>query len=185
MVSAFLRGGPRQQIGHYALNGPYGVGYRVGDGRGQPDSLVDAGDLTTDHHGVRGSAAERIQAGEHGAGVHGVRIETRSTGKAFVVGFENMHRSRRSLVGNGVDKYQRLAAVEQVIGQVHTPDSVVHYLDARFGELLRDVADHLGAEAVVTEEDVADPGYQNSRRDCTTLTLTSGGSSCSGARPEC
>jgi hypothetical protein len=46
----------------------------------------------------------------------------------------------------------------------------------RAGELLRDVAHHLGAEAVVPEEDIADPGYQNSRRNGTSLTVTSGGS---------
>ena len=32
----------------------------------------------------------------------------------------------------------------------------------RAGELLRDMAHHLGSEAVVSEEDVADPGYQDS-----------------------
>jgi hypothetical protein len=34
-------------------------------------------------------------------------------------------------------------------------------------ESLRDVAQYLGAEAVVPEEDVADAGYQNSGRDVT------------------
>jgi hypothetical protein len=36
------------------------------------------------------------------------------------------------------------------------------------------VAHHLGAEPVVPEEDVADPGYQNSGRDSTSLPVTSG-----------
>jgi hypothetical protein len=47
------------------------------------------------------------------------------------------------------------------------------------------VAHHLGTEAVVPEEDVAEPSYQNSRRDLTSLTVTSDGSSCTGAHPEC
>ena len=52
---------------------------------------------------------------------------------------------------------------------MHSPDAVVHQLDMRAGELLRDVAHHLGAEAVVPKEDVADPGYQDSGRDFTSL----------------
>jgi hypothetical protein len=35
----------------------------------------------------------------------------------------------------------------------------------RAGEALRDVSYHLGAEAVVAEEDVADTGYQDFGRD--------------------
>jgi hypothetical protein len=68
---------------------------------------------------------------------------------------------------------------------VHAPDAVVHQLDSRTGESLRDMTHHLGTEAVIPKEDVADPGYQDSGRDCTSLTVTSGGSSCSGARREC
>jgi hypothetical protein len=49
---------------------------------------------------------------------------------------------------------------------------------------MRDMTHHLGTETVVAEEDVADPSYQNSRRDPTSLTVTSGASSCTGARPE-
>src|ERR1700722_13159324 len=55
---------------------------------------------------------------------------------------------------------------------MHAPDAVIHHLDAWFGELLRDMADHLGAEAIVSEEDIANPGYQNSGRGHTSLTLT-------------
>jgi hypothetical protein len=50
---------------------------------------------------------------------------------------------------------------------------------------VRRVTHHLGTEAVVTEEDVADPGYQNPRRVSTSLTITSDGSSCTAGRPEC
>jgi hypothetical protein len=59
---------------------------------------------------------------------------------------------------------------------MHSPDAVVHQLDVRTGELLRDVAHHLGAEAVVSKEDIADPGYQDSGRNCTSQTVTCGGS---------
>jgi hypothetical protein len=81
-----------------------------------------------------------------------------------VVGLEDMHRSGRALIGNRVDEYQRRAPIEEVICQVHAPDAIVDYLHARVGELSWDVANHLGAEAVVSEEDVADAGYQNSGR---------------------
>jgi hypothetical protein len=68
---------------------------------------------------------------------------------------------------------------------VHAPDAVVEQLDMRAGEPLRDMPYHLGTEAVVPEEDIADPGYQDSGRGYTSLTVTSGGSSCSGAHREC
>jgi len=67
---------------------------------------------------------------------------------------------------------------------MHSPDAVVHELDMRACESLRDVAHHLGAETVVPEEDIADPGYQNSGRDDTSLTVTSDGSSGSAWHPE-
>jgi hypothetical protein len=102
-----------------------------------------------------------------------------------MVGLEEVDRAGRPAAGNGVDEDEGFAPVEQVVGQVHAPDAVVDQLNAWTGEPLRDVAHHLGAEPVVAEEDVADPSYQNSRRDSTSLTVTSGGSSCSGARPEC
>jgi hypothetical protein len=45
---------------------------------------------------------------------------------------------------------------------VHTPDAVVHQLNARTGKPLWDMAYHLGTEAIVSEEDIADAGYQDS-----------------------
>ncbi|GFG55208.1 hypothetical protein MAGR_66490 [Mycolicibacterium agri] len=92
-----------------------------------------------------------------------------------MVGLEHMNGARRPPAGDRVDEDEGFAAVEQVVRQVHAPDPVVHQLNTRTTEPLRDVTHHLGAEAVVAEEDIADPGYQNSRRDCIS-TLTSGGS---------
>jgi hypothetical protein len=82
-----------------------------------------------------------------------------------------------------VDEHQRVAPVEQVIRQMHSPDAVVHKLDVRAGEPMRDVAHHLGAEAVVPKENVADPGYQDSGRGYTSQTVTCGGSSNSAWHP--
>ena len=82
-----------------------------------------------------------------------------------MVGFEYVHSAWRPAVGQRVDEHQCLAAVEQVIGQVHSPDSVVHDPNARADEVCRDVAHHLGSESVVAEEDVADTGYQYLGRD--------------------
>jgi hypothetical protein len=50
---------------------------------------------------------------------------------------------------------------------VHAPDPVVEHSDPRTAEVGRCAAQHLGAETVVAEEDIADAGYQNSRRNDT------------------
>jgi len=100
-----------------------------------------------------------------------------------MVGLEDMKSARRPPAGDCVDEDERFASVEQVICQVHAPDAVVHQLNARTGELLGDAAHHLGTEAVVPEEDVADPGYQYSGRGYTSLTVTCGGSSCTAWHP--
>jgi hypothetical protein len=101
-----------------------------------------------------------------------------------MVGLEDVNGAGCSAAGDGVDEDECFTPVEQVIGQVHAPDAVVHQLDSRTGESMRDMTHHLGTETVVAEEDVTDPSYQNSRRDPTSLTVTSGASSCTGARPE-
>jgi hypothetical protein len=44
---------------------------------------------------------------------------------------------------------------------MHAADAIVHQSNSRIGDSLRGMANQLGAEAVVTEEDVADPGYQD------------------------
>jgi hypothetical protein len=100
-----------------------------------------------------------------------------------MVGLEDMKSARRPPAGDCVDEDERFASVEQVICQVHAPDAVVHQLNARTGEPLGDVAHHLGTEAVVPEEDVADPGYQDSGRGYTSLTVTCGGSSGTAGHP--
>src|SRR5215470_4835351 len=102
-----------------------------------------------------------------------------------MVSLEDMDGARRPPAGDGVDEDERFTPVEQVIRQVHAPDAVIHQPNPRTGEPLRGTTHHLGTETVVTEEDVAEPSYQNSRRDGTSFTVTSGASSCSGARPEC
>ena len=48
---------------------------------------------------------------------------------------------------------------------MHAPDSVISQANAlQLGEALRHMTQHLGAEAVVTEEDVADAGNQDAGR---------------------
>ena len=123
--------------------------------------------LATDHDGVRRRAAEGDEAGEHGGGVHRVCVQTDSRGQGFVVGLEDVQRARRPAVGEGVDKDQRVASIQQVVGKVHAPDSVVHHPYSRACDVLGDVAHHLGSETIITEEDVADTGYQDLRRDHT------------------
>jgi hypothetical protein len=50
---------------------------------------------------------------------------------------------------------------------MHAADAVVPQPNPRACQALRDAAQHLGAEAVVTEEDVADASDQNAGRDVT------------------
>ena len=63
--------------------------------------------------------------------------------------------------GHGVDEDQGVVAVEQLVGQVHPADAEVGDAHA-LGHLLGDqAAGHLRTEAVVGQEDVADPGHQD------------------------
>ena len=82
-----------------------------------------------------------------------------------MIGLEDVQRARVAAVGYRVDQDQRVPLVEQVVGQVHAPDAVVDR-HARSASSLRDlgVPDHLGAEPVVPEEDVADSGNQDASR---------------------
>src|SRR5271165_3390617 len=82
-----------------------------------------------------------------------------------MVGLEHVHRPGRAAIGDRVDEYQRIPVLEQVVGQMHAPDAVVggaHPVGAV--DPVEDVTQHLGTEAVVAEEDVADAGYQDAGR---------------------
>jgi hypothetical protein len=71
----------------------------------------------------------------------------------------------RAATRQGVHEDQRVVRVEQVVRQVHAPDAVVgHPYPGRQGVLRGQPPDDLGAEAVVAEEEVADPGHQHARR---------------------
>src|ERR1700722_885030 len=78
-----------------------------------------------------------------------------------MVGLEDVQSPRAAAIGYRVDEDQRVPVVKQVVGQVHAPDAVVDGPDARIVLLDWDVPDHLGAEPVVAEEDVADACHQN------------------------
>src|ERR1700684_1494433 len=78
-----------------------------------------------------------------------------------MVRLEDVQSPRAAAIGYRVDEDQRVPVVKQVVGQVHAPDAVVDGPDARIIPLDWDVPDHLGAEPVVAEEDVADAGHQN------------------------
>src|ERR1700739_1349055 len=98
----------------------------------------------------------------------------------FMVGLEDVQGAGAAAAGHRVDEDQRVPFLEQVVGQVHAPDAVVDDTDTRI--VLRDlgVADYLRAESVVTQEDVAEPGYQDERCHCATRLATSALASGSG-----
>ena len=69
--------------------------------------------------------------------------------------------------GGRVDDDENLVAVEHLVGEVHAADADVddvHRRRQRAG-VGEQASRHLGAEAVVGEEDVADPGDQDPHRD--------------------
>ena len=96
-----------------------------------------------------------------------MRVETDSRRKRFMIGLEDVQGAGCSAVGEGVDQDQRFVSVEKVVGEVHASDSIVHQPDSRTRDVFGHMTHHLGAEAVVAEEDVADTGYQNLGRDGT------------------
>src|ERR1700722_18895188 len=78
-----------------------------------------------------------------------------------MVRLEDVQSSRAAGVGDRGEEDQRVPVVKQVVGQVHAPDAVVDGPHARIVLPDWDMPDHLGAEPVVAEEDVADAGHQN------------------------
>ena len=113
---------------------------------------------------VRGAVPpSAVKRGEHGSRIHAVRLETGCGGEGFVICLEDVKRPGCPPIGDGIDEYQCTPLLEQVIREVHAPDSVVDRMHiARRGAARRDMAHHLGSETIVSEEDVADAGYQNS-----------------------
>lgn len=101
-----------------------------------------------------------------------MRVELGGGAQRCVVGFEDAHSPGCTLVGYGVDKNQGVPVLEQDVCQVHAPDPVIdgaHLLGG--GEPRGDMTQHLGAEAVITEEDVADAGNQDAGRDVSPIGL--------------
>src|ERR1700731_4120548 len=79
-----------------------------------------------------------------------------------MVGLEHVHRPRRATIRDRIDEHQRIPVLEQVVGQMHAADAVIGgaYPVGAVAPVT-DVTHHLGTEAVVAEEDVADAGYQD------------------------
>src|SRR5580693_4469001 len=72
-----------------------------------------------------------------------------------------MHGARVAAAGYRVDEDQGVPLLEQVVSQVHAPDAVVDDAHTRIVRRDRCVPDYFRAEAVVSQEDVADSGYQD------------------------
>jgi len=64
--------------------------------------------------------------------------------------------------GDGIDQHQSVVTIEQLIGEVDAPDSVVGHLHVLRERLRLQAARHLDAEAVVSEKDVPDASHQRS-----------------------
>ncbi len=75
-----------------------------------------------------------------------------------MVCLEDVQGARRASVGQRVDEYECPPVLEQVVCQVQATDAVVDGVDVVVSLSSEDVTQHLGSEAVVTEEDVADAG---------------------------
>ena len=80
-----------------------------------------------------------------------------------MVGLEDVQCARLAAAGYRVDENQRVPLLEQVVGKVHAPDTVVEDADIRIVLWKIGIADHFGSESVVSQEDVADSGHQDAR----------------------
>ncbi|OOK82301.1 hydrogenase maturation hupD domain protein [Mycobacterium kansasii] len=80
-----------------------------------------------------------------------------------MIGLEDVQGARIAAAGHRVDQHQGVPALEQVVGQMHAADAVVDDADLRTVLRNRGVAQHLGAETVVPQENVADSGDQDAR----------------------
>src|ERR1700756_5855543 len=81
----------------------------------------------------------------------------------FVLGLEDVQGARAAAAGHRVIEDQRVPFLEQVVGEVHAPDAVVDDADIRIVLWDLGVTDYFRAESVVSQEDIADPGYQDAR----------------------
>src|SRR5262249_4896556 len=79
----------------------------------------------------------------------------------LAVGLEDVQRAWAAAAGHRVDEDQRVPFLKQVVGQVHASDAVVDDADTRIVLCDLGISDYFRAESVVTQEDVADPGYQD------------------------
>ncbi len=66
--------------------------------------------------------------------------------------------------GGRIDEDRRVPALEELVSQVQSADAEVGHLHLLRHSVIRHSADHLDAEAVVPEEDVAHPGHQHPQR---------------------
>src|SRR6188472_492122 len=163
----FVTSGPRAGGQQFSYGGA-GHGHSRAQGIRQADPLRQVCWLSADDVGRRQRAAERWQAGQHGHGIHAVRV---STVRVTAVGVGNVVRVHRhdpdfagpTKTGHRVDDDQCRVALEEVIAEVQATNPVVNQPDRlRQWRLLRspEVPYHLRTETVVAAEDVAAPGHQ-------------------------
>ena len=138
-----------------------------GDGGGQADALVERRGLAPDDDDALDRAAEPRQHAEHRR--PGSCVWASSAGALASCGIASTSGSRTATVPGGSPigiastSTSSVVAVEQLVGEVDAADAEVGDPHAVGHRRARRAVGDLDAEAVVAEEDVADPGDEHPR----------------------
>src|SRR6185437_3062304 len=139
---------------------------RFVDGRddrfGQADAVVHAGWFAANDQYLAHGGTERVEHAEHHVRLHAVAVEepprTRWSlrPRRLAVRFDDIDRTGLVTARHGIDQDRGVHVAGQVIGQMHAADAIVShghpFRQVALGQPIRD----LHAEAVITQEDVAD-----------------------------
>ncbi len=124
--------------------------------------------LTADDEHAPGLSAHGGRHPKDPDGIHAVRLDREFVGSEIPrldgFGFDDVERARLSAAWHGVHQDRRLAIVEQRIGEIQASDAEVHDLHAIRKGMTDHPPRHLRAEGVVPQEDIADAGDQDPRR---------------------
>src|SRR5262249_9863133 len=111
-------------------------------------------------------AAEAVEHAEHELGIHAVRVEEKTVLLALdalrigEIRLEHEHGARRLAAACGVDEDQRVKTLEQLIREVDAADTEGGDGDVLGNRLAGQLLPALDADAIVSEEDVADAGNE-------------------------
>jgi hypothetical protein len=114
-----------------------------------------------DDHSAECPAEFRYQR-EYRIGIEIVGVEHRLVPEQAPIGVgrvvDDEQRARSRAATDRVGNHDQVVTLEQLVGEVHTPDAVVAHLDPVGPALVTEFANNRDPETVVAVEDVAEPG---------------------------